>query len=139
MRLMLPFAVGAILVLAGLLFDGSYQRSTPATVYVQGTVVGFERPHPRQVYPILEFIDENGQRHHVVNPSQQAIVRLAAGDAVAIAYSRFDPQRARIDTLWFNHRWAMAGFFVAFTLVVGRPVRPKEIEPAIQVWFISRA
>jgi hypothetical protein len=44
MRLMLPIAAGVIFVLAGLLFDSSYQRSTPGAVYVQGTVVGFERP-----------------------------------------------------------------------------------------------
>jgi hypothetical protein len=37
MRLMLPFAVGVIFVLADLLFDSSYQRSTPEAVYVQGT------------------------------------------------------------------------------------------------------
>jgi hypothetical protein len=88
-------------------------------------VVGFERPHPRQVYPIFEFTDENGRLHHVVNSSQQAIVRLAAGDAVSIAYSGLDPQRARIDTPWFNHRWAMAGIFVALTLVVGARARPE--------------
>jgi hypothetical protein len=105
MRLMLPFAVGVIFVLAGLLFDSGYQRSTPEAAHAHGTVVGFERPHPRQVFPIFEFTDENGHLHHVVNSSQQAIVRFSAGDAVAIAYSRFDPQRARIDTLWFNHRW----------------------------------
>jgi translation initiation factor IF-1 len=123
MRLMLPFAVGVIFVLAGLLFDSRYQRSTPEAVYVHGTVVGFERPHPRQVYPIFEFADENGRLHHVVNSSQQLIVRFSAGDAVSIAYSRFDPQRARIDTLWFNHRWTMGGFFVALTLVVGARAR----------------
>jgi hypothetical protein len=125
MRLMLPFAVGAIFVLAGLLFDASYHRSTPEAVYVQGTIVGFERPHPRQVYPIFEFSDENGRLHHVVNSSQQAIVRFSAGEAVSIAYSRIDPQRARIDTFWFNHRWAMAGIFVALTLVVGTRARPQ--------------
>ena len=125
MRLILPFALGAIFMLAGLLFDSSYQRSTPEAVYVHGTVVGFERPHPRQVYPIFEFTDENGRPHHVVNPSQQAIVRFSAGDAVSIAYSRLDPQRARINTLWFNHRWAMAGIFVALTLLVGALARPQ--------------
>jgi hypothetical protein len=123
MRLMLPFAAGVIFVLAGLLFDSSYQRSTPAAVYVQGTVVGFQRPHARQVYPIFEFTDEDGHLHQVVNSSQQAIVRSSAGDAVPVAYSRFDPRRARIDTLWFNHRWVMGGIFVAFTLVVGALMR----------------
>src|ERR1700691_2552151 len=111
MRLMLPFAAGAIFVLAGLLLDSTYQRSTPEAVYVQGTVVGFERPHPRQVYPIFEFTDDYGRLHHVVNSSQQAIVRFSAGDALSIAYSRLDPQRARIDTLWLNHSWALAVIF----------------------------
>jgi hypothetical protein len=119
MRLMLPLGLGLILVFAGLLIDSSYQHSTPDAVYVRGTVVGFERPHPRQVYPIFEFTDENGLAHRVVNSSQQALVRFSIGDAVSIAYSKVDPQRARIDALWFNHRWAIGGLFVALTLVIG--------------------
>ena len=104
MRLVLPFAVAVIFVFAGMMLDSNYQRSTSDPIYVQGTVVGFERPHAKQVYPIFEFTDENGRVHRVVNSSQQAIVRFATGDAVPIAYSRSDPQRARIDTFWFNHR-----------------------------------
>jgi hypothetical protein len=45
MRVKLPFALAVILVLAGTLIDCSYQRSTPDAAYVQGTVVGFYRPH----------------------------------------------------------------------------------------------
>ncbi len=127
MRLKLPFAFAAIFVLAGMLIDSSYQRSTPEAIYVQGTVVGFDRPHARQVYPIFEFIDANGRVHRVVNSSQQAIVRFEAGDAVSIAYSQLDPQRARIDTLWFNHRWVMGGFFVALTLVFGALTRRESV------------
>jgi hypothetical protein len=118
MRLMLLFAV-AVILLAGMLIDRSYQRSIPDPAYVQGIVVGFDRPHARQVYPIFEFSDANGRVHRVVNSSQQSIVRFATGDAVSIAYSRFDPQRARIDTLWFNHRWLFGGVFVALALVFG--------------------
>ena len=118
MRLMLLFAV-AVILLAGMLIDRSYQRSIPDPAYVQGIVVGFDRPHARQVYPIFEFSDANGRVHRVVNSSQQSIVRFATGDAVSIAYSRFDPQRARIDTLWFNHRWVIGGVFVALALVFG--------------------
>jgi hypothetical protein len=123
MRLRLPFTVAAIFVLAGMLIDSSYQRSTPEAVYVQGTVIGFDRPHARQIYPIFEFTDANGRVHRVVNSSQQAIVRFATGDAVSIAYSRLDPQRARIDMLWFNHRWVLGGFFVGLTLVFGALMR----------------
>src|SRR5579863_3906681 len=113
MRLTLPFAVAATLfVLVGVLIDGTYQRSTPNAAFVQGTVVGFERPHARQVYPIFEFTDESGRVHRITNSTQQAVVRFATGDAVPIAYSRLDPQRARIDTLWFNHRWTIGAFFV---------------------------
>jgi translation initiation factor IF-1 len=119
MRLKLPLAMAVIFLLAGMQIDRSYQRSTPEAVYVQGTVIGFERQHRRQVYPIFEFTDENGQVHHVVNSSQQGIVRFATGDAVPVAYSRLDPQRARIDTPWFNHRWVFGGLIVALTLVVG--------------------
>jgi hypothetical protein len=43
----------------------------------------------------------------------------------AIAYSRLDPQRARIDTLWINHRRTVGGFFVALTLVVGALARAR--------------
>jgi hypothetical protein len=119
MRLKLLFTVAAMVMLAGMLIDCSYQRSTPDAAKVQGIVVGFERPHAKQVYPIFEFSDANGRVHRVVNSSQQAIVRFAIGDAVSIAYSRFDPQRARIDTLWFNHRWVIGGLFVALALVFG--------------------
>jgi len=65
--------------------------------------------------------------HRVVNSSQQAIIRFEAGDAVSVAYSRLDPQRARIDTLWFNHRWVIGGFFVALTLVFGALTRRESV------------
>jgi hypothetical protein len=123
MRLTLPFALVAIFVLAGIILDSNYQRSTPDPTYVQGTVIGFERPHRKQVYPIFEFKDADGRSHHVVNSSQQAIVRFATGDAIPIAYSQSDPQRARIDTFWFNHRWAMGGLVVALTLLFGALTR----------------
>jgi hypothetical protein len=71
------------------------------------------------VYPIFEFKDAGNQQHRVVNPSQQAIIRLATGDVVPIAYSQSDPQRARIDTFWFNHRWIVGGSVVALTLLLG--------------------
>jgi hypothetical protein len=116
---MLPFSLAGIFVLAGVMLDSNYQRSTPGPMYVQGTVVGFERVHTRQVYPIFEFKDASNQQYRVVNPSQQAIIRLTTGDAVPIAYAQSDPQRARIDTFWFNHRWGVGGLFVALTLVFG--------------------
>lgn len=123
MRLMLPFALAAIFVLAGMILDSNYQRSTPDPTYVQGTVVDFERLNRKQVYPIVEFKDADGSAHRVVNPTQQAMVRFTTGDAVPIAYSRSDPQRARIDTFWFNHRWVMGGCIVALTLVLGAMMR----------------
>jgi hypothetical protein len=33
MRLMLPFALAALFVLAGVILDGNYQRSTPDPAY----------------------------------------------------------------------------------------------------------
>ncbi len=117
LRLLFPLAV--IFVLGGMLIDCGYQRSTPDAVYVWGNVVGFDRPRAKQAYPIVEFSDANGRVHRVVNPSQQSIVRFGNGDAVPVAYSRFDPQRARIDTPWFNHRWAIGGVFVAVAVVLG--------------------
>jgi hypothetical protein len=119
MRSMLIFALAVIFVLAGMILDSNYQRSTPESAYVQGTVVGFERPHPKQRFPIFEFKDAEGNLHRVINPTQQAIVRFTTGDAVPIAYSRSDPQRARIDTFWFNHRWLIGAFIVALTLMFG--------------------
>jgi hypothetical protein len=122
-RLILPFALAATFVLAGLILDSNYLRSTPEPTYIQATVVGFERPHPKQVYPLFEFKDADGRVHRVVNPTQQAMVRFATGDVVPIAYSGSDPQRARIDTFWFNHRWLMGGCLVALTLVFGALMR----------------
>jgi hypothetical protein len=127
MRLMLPFALAAIFLLAGVILDSNYHRSTPESTYVQGTVVGFDRPHRKQVYPIFEFKDTDGSLHRVVNPTQQAMVRFTTGDAVPIAYSRSDPQRARIDTFWFNHRWAMGGLVVALTLLFGALTRRQAV------------
>jgi hypothetical protein len=126
MRLKLSLTIAAIFVLLGIFIDSRYQRSTPEAVYADGTVVGFERPHAKQVYPIFEFTDTNGSLHRVVNPTQQAIVRFATGEAVSIAYSRSDPQRARIDTLWFNHRWLFGALFVALTLGFGALTRRGE-------------
>jgi hypothetical protein len=123
MRLMLSFALAAIFVLAGVILDSNYQRSTLDATYVHGTVIGFDRPHRKQVYPIFEFKDTDGTLHRVVNPTQQAMVRFTTGDAVPIAYSRSDPQRARIDTFWFNHRWLVGAFIVALTLVLDALMR----------------
>jgi hypothetical protein len=122
-RLMLPFGLAAIFILGAVVLDSNYQRSTPEPIFIQATVVDFDRPHRKQVYPIFEFKDSDGSLHRVVNPTQQAMVRFTTGDAVPIAYSRSDPQRARIDTFWFNHRWLMGGLIVALTLVFGALMR----------------
>ena len=55
--------------------------------------------------------------HRVVNSTQQAIARFSKGDSVPITYSRIDPERARIDTLWFNHRWVIGGIIVGLSIV----------------------
>jgi hypothetical protein len=108
--------IAAACLVAGVLLDYSYARSTPGAVRIQGTVVDFVRRNSRQVYPVFEFKDLDGKAHRVVNSTQQVIVRFAAGDAVPIAYSRTDPERARIDTLWFDHRWMIAAVIVALTV-----------------------
>jgi Protein of unknown function (DUF3592) len=108
--------VAAACVIAGVLLDYTYARSTPGAVRAHGTVVDFVRRNSRQVYPVFEFQDLEGKMHRVVNSTQQVMVRFAAGDAVSIAYSGSDPQRARIDTLWFDHRWMIAAVMVALTV-----------------------
>ena len=111
-------ALAACFILAGALLDGSYQRSTPGSLQAQGTIVDFERRHSRQVYPVFEFKDADGIPHRVVNSTQQAIARFSRGDSVPIAYSSIDPERARIDTLWFSHRWVMGGILVGLAIVI---------------------
>jgi Protein of unknown function (DUF3592) len=111
-------ALAACFILGGALLDGGYQRSTPGSLQAQGTIVDFERRHSRQVYPVFEFKDADGMPHRVVNSTQQAIARFSRGESVPIAYSRIDPERARIDTLWFNHRWAIGGIIVGLAIVV---------------------
>jgi Protein of unknown function (DUF3592) len=110
--------LAACFILAGALLDGGYQRSTPGSLRAQGTIVDFERVHSRQVYPVFEFQDADGMPHRVVNSTQQAILRFSRGDSVPIAYSRIDPERARIDTLWFNHRWLTGGIIVGLSIIV---------------------
>lgn len=111
-------ALAACLILAGALLDRGYQRSTPDSVQAQGSIVDFERRHSRQVYPVFEFKDAQGLPHRVVNSTQQAIARYSTGDSVPIAYSRLDPEKARIDTLWFSHRWVIGGIIVGLAIVI---------------------
>ena len=111
-------ALAACFILAGALLDGGYQRSTPGSLQAQGTIVDFERGHSRQVYPVFEFKDADGMPHRVVNSTQQVIARFSRGDSVPIAYSRIDPERARIDTLWFSHRWLIGGIIVGLAIVI---------------------
>jgi hypothetical protein len=111
-------ALAACFILAGALLDGSYQRSTPDALQAEGVVVDFERRHSRQVYPVFQFKDADGALHRVVNLTQQGIVRFSTGDSVPIAYSRIDPERARIDTLWFSHRWVIGGIIVGLAIAV---------------------
>ena len=117
-------ALAACLVLLGALADRSYQRSTPEPAQAQGTIVDFERGHSRQVYPVFEFKDADGVTHRAVNSTQQGIVRFSRGEAVPIAYSRADPTRARIDTMWFTHRWVIGGLVVAIAIVVRTSAGP---------------
>src|SRR5580658_6959186 len=111
-------ALAACFILAGALLDGAYQRSTPDSLQAQGTIVDFERRHSRQVYPVFEFKDAEGMPHRVVNSTQQAIARFSRGDSVPIAYSRIDPEHARIDTLWFSHSWVIGGIIVGIAIVI---------------------
>jgi hypothetical protein len=111
--------IAAACILVGALLDHAYARSTPGAVHTQGTVVDFVRQHSRQVYPVFEFQDSDGKTHRVVNPTQQALFRFAVGDAVSIAYSPTDPATARIDTLWFDHRWVIAGMIAALSVLGG--------------------
>jgi hypothetical protein len=117
-RLIGFLALAACFILAGALLDGSYQRSTPGSLQAQGTIVDFERRHSRQVYPVFEFKDADGMPHRVVNSAQQGIARFSRGDSVPIAYSRIDPERARIDTPWFSHRWVIGGIIVGLAIVI---------------------
>jgi hypothetical protein len=73
---------------------------------------------PTGAWPVFEFKDADGVPHRVVNSTQQVIVRFSRGDSVPIAYSRIDPERARIDTLWFSHRWVIGGIFVGLALAI---------------------
>jgi hypothetical protein len=117
-RLIRFLALAACFILAGALLDGGYQRSTPGSLQAQGTIVDFDRGHSRQVYPVFEFKDADGMPHRVVNSTQQSIARFSRGDSVPIAYSRIDPERARIDTLWFNHRWVISGIIVGLAIFI---------------------
>jgi hypothetical protein len=110
--------LAACFILAGALLDGGYQRSTPGSLPAQGTIVDFERRHSRQVYPVFEFNDADGVPHRVVSSTQQGIARFSKGDSVPVAYSRIDPERARIDTLWFSHRWLIGGIIAALAIVI---------------------
>lgn len=107
-----------MILVAGIGMDVAYQRSTPDPVHAQGTIVDFERRHSKQVYPVFEFQDAAGRQHRVVSTTQQIMSRFAAGDQVPIAYSKYDPAKARIDTLWFDHRWLIGALIVVVSIVI---------------------
>jgi hypothetical protein len=111
-------ALAACFILAGALLDAATGGRLPVPLQAQGTIVDFERRHSRQVYPVFEFKDADGMPHRVVNSAQQVIARFSRGDSVPIAYSRIDPERARIDTLWFSHRWIIGGIIVGLAIVI---------------------
>jgi hypothetical protein len=117
-RLIGFLALAACFIGAGALLDGGYQRSTPGSLQAQATIVDFERRHSRQVYPVFEFKDADGLPHRVVNSTQQGIARFSRGDSVPIAYSSIDPERARIDTPWFSHRWVIGGTLAALAIAI---------------------
>ncbi len=110
--------VSAVFLIAGICLDFAYQRSTPNPVRVQGTIVDFYRQHSKRVYPVFEFQDVAGQQHRVVSASQQWILRFSTGDQVPIVYSKDDPEKARIDTFWVDHRWLISALIVAVTVMV---------------------
>ena len=64
-RPIVVLALAACFILAGALLDGGYQRSTPGSLWAEGTIVDFERRHSRQVYPVFEFKDYVGMLHRV--------------------------------------------------------------------------
>jgi hypothetical protein len=111
--------VAAACLISGTLFDLAYTRSTPGGIQTQATIVDFVRRNSRQVYPVFEFHDLDGNTHRVVNSTQQALFRFGTGDSVAIAYSPSNPILARIDTFWFDHRWLIAAVFVVLTALGG--------------------
>ena len=110
----------AVFLIAGIFLDFAYRRSTPKPLQVQGTIVDFDRQHSKQVYPVFEFQDVAGQRYRVVSASQQWLLRFSTGDQVPIVYSKDDPEKARIDTFWFDHRWLISALIVAITVIIAR-------------------
>ena len=118
-------ALAAGLVLLGAAIDGEYAGATPDAAHAQGRVVDFLRDHARslQPFPVVEFTDAQARTYRVVNPRSQRILRLALGDTVPVAYSRANPQQARIDTPWFSHRGVLAACAVAVALAVALALR----------------
>jgi hypothetical protein len=55
--------------------------------------------------------------------STQGISRLSTGNSVPISYAWANPERARIDSLSFSHRWMMGAAPVAFAIGIGALTR----------------
>ncbi len=125
MRALATSAVALCIVIGGAWFDSDYLATTPDPVRTQGKVVGFLRPAARQVHPIVQFTTPDGTIHRVTTPRPQRMVRYASGEDVQIAYARDNPERARIDTLWYDHSGLIVGLGVAATLLAGLVVRRK--------------
>jgi Protein of unknown function (DUF3592) len=122
---MLFVASALVFIVLGILLDRSYQLSTPEPEFAQGKIVDFQRLHSKQVYPIFEFSDSEGKLHRVVSSAQQSLPRFVAGDLVPVAYSRANPENARINNFWFNNRWKVGALMVSLSFVVAAFTRTK--------------
>jgi len=68
--------------------------------------------------PVCEYADEHGNLHHLITTDPPRFPRLARGDSVPVAYSRAQPERARIATFWRSHGRALIATVLALLIVV---------------------
>ena len=72
----------------------------------------------RPPLPVCEYSDEHGNLHHLISADPPRFPRLARGDSVSVAYSRAQPERARIATFWRSHGRALIATALALLIIV---------------------
>jgi hypothetical protein len=106
MRLVLSLAALVVLLFFGASRDQRYTRAMPDVKAAEGRIVAWSqnRATNRRFIPIVEFQDANGVSHRFANAAARPVLGFQIGSSVRVVYSTANPDTARIDHWWMNHK-----------------------------------
>jgi hypothetical protein len=105
-RLGLSLAALVVLLFVDFSRDRRYTRVLPDALVTTGSIVAWSqnRATNRRFVPIVEFQDANGVSHRFANAAARPVLGFQLGSSVRVIYSVANPNSARIDHWWMNHK-----------------------------------